>query len=178
MANEHKDLAQSGMLISRPESPALEAAAAEAIESAFRELIENRYLYQKIGLDYQGIDQAIRQSVKRRELQIWTSIGPTAAGGWPQKATPDRLNELHKEIEARPWRLNTRHMGDDATTGQIHRTAQSGTQPLGTNISDLNLKFYLPAVQLFCPGLAKECPYSKRSLRQPSGFLEAHFRDA
>lgn len=156
MASEHHELAQSGILVGRPESPALEAAAAEAIEAAFRELIEKQYLYQKVALDFRGIDEAVRQSVKQAAMRASTPMitgEPQAAS--PQAATVDRLNELHHEIEVRPWRLSTRHVGDNATVGQIHRLAQAGVQPLNTPVHELNLKFYLPAVQLYCTGACK-----------------------
>ena len=104
MAAEHEKLAQSGILIGQPESPALEAAAGEAIEGAFRELIEKRYLYQKVGLDYRGVDEAIRQSIKREEAIRATTLNVShPAPDTPlQKATAQRLNDLHNEIETRP----------------------------------------------------------------------------
>jgi hypothetical protein len=45
--NYEEQIALQGMLISRPESPALEGAAAKAIEGACQELIERRYLIKK-----------------------------------------------------------------------------------------------------------------------------------
>jgi hypothetical protein len=51
-----EQIALQGTLISRPESPALEGAAAEAIEEAFRDLIERRYLYQKLTVDLGRVD--------------------------------------------------------------------------------------------------------------------------
>jgi hypothetical protein len=152
-----EQIALQGTLISRPESPALEGAAAEAIEEAFRELIERRYLYQKLTVDLGRVDAAVKQAVDEATMRASTP-GAGAAGGFisqPIPASPKRLAELRSEIEKRPWWLVTRHVGDNPRSAEIHRMARLGGQPLGTQAHEMNLMFYLPAVQLRCPGRCK-----------------------
>lgn len=149
-----EQIALQGTLISRPESPALEGAAAKAIEEAFQELIERRYLYQKLTVDLGRTDAAVRQAVDEAMMRASTP-GAGAGGGFisqPIPASPERLAELRLEIEKRPWRLVRRHLGDNPTSSGIHRMARLGGQPLGTKTHEMNLTFYLPAVQLRCPG--------------------------
>ncbi len=133
----------------RPESPALEGAASKAIEDAFRELIEKSYFYQKVTVDLTDMDEAIKQSIEQEKIERSRSIGPLRGPG-PIEATRERLEKLHGEVQARPWRLATRHTGDDPTMREIHRFARTGGQPLGTDVTDMNLNFYLPPVRLHC----------------------------
>lgn len=142
-----------GSYISRNESPDLEAAASSAIEEAFRDLIERRHLYQKITLDFAGVDIAIKRAVeKAKERAGQPTLGAGHGSPHPVPATPERLQELHAEIETRPWDLKTRHLSDDPADAAMQRFAGSGTQPLGTPSDQMNISFYLPAVQLKCPG--------------------------
>lgn len=145
-----------GSYIGRNESPALESAASSAIEGAFRDLIERRHLYQKISLNFAGVDIAIKKAVEKAALR---AAEPTIGGGpgspQPTPATLQRLQELHAEIEARPWDLKTRHLSDDPMDAAMQRHAGSGTQPIGTPPDQMNIVFYLPAVQLKCPGRCK-----------------------
>jgi hypothetical protein len=159
MSSNYEDqLALQGMLMSRPESPALEDAAAKAIEEAFRELIERRYLYQKLTVDLSPIDEAVKEAIKNATVRAITP-GAGSGGGpvlRPIAATEERLKELRSEIEKRPWQLVTRHTGDNPELARIHRTARLGTQPLETAADDIDLMFYLPAVRLRCAGRCKE----------------------
>src|SRR5260221_7636722 len=99
MPSEYEDqliLQEQGMLISRPESPALEGSAATAIAHAFRELIERRYLYQKITADFTPVDHAVKEAVKDATMR---AITPRAgSGGGPSSrpipATEERLKKL------------------------------------------------------------------------------------
>lgn len=156
-SNFEEEIALQGMMISRPESPALEGAAAKAIEEAFRELIERRYLYQKLTVDLAEVDAAVKKAIDEATKRAVTP-GAGAPGGHvsrPIPASSERLAELRSEIEKRPWRLVTRHVGDNPTSAEIRRTARLGGQPLGTPGDEMNLRFYLPAVQLRCPGRCK-----------------------
>ena len=152
MLGEYEEqIALKGTRLGRPESPALEGAASKAIEDAFRELIEKRYFYQKIAVDLEDMDAAIKAAIVLARIQAGRSIGPERGPG-PTPGTPERLAELHGEIRDRPWRLATRHLGDDPSMTEIHRFARVGAQPVGTDANDMNLHFYLPAVRLRCPG--------------------------
>lgn len=150
-------IALQGTLIARPESPALENAAAKAIEESFRELIERRYLYQKITVDWAVVDDAVKDAVHQAMM---VAITPSVGGGrscipQPIQATEERLGILKQEIEKRPWQLVTRHMGDNPQNAEIHRVARTGSQGMGTKPHEMVLKFYLPAIQLRCPGRCK-----------------------
>jgi len=145
-----------GTIVSRDESPALEANAAAAIEAAIRDLIEHRFLYQKIGLDYAATDAAITAAIETAKKQAATAIYGRGSGSRKiYDVTQGRLRELHDEIEARPWHLMTRHLSDDATEASFIRVANVGTQPLGTPLKEMEIKFYLPAIQLMCAGRCK-----------------------
>jgi hypothetical protein len=101
---------------SRPESPALEGAAAKAIEEAFRELIEHRYFYQKVTVDLAPVHVAVRKAIDEATKRAVTP-GAGAPGGHvlrPIPASSERLAELRSKIEKRPWHLVTRHQGDNA----------------------------------------------------------------
>jgi hypothetical protein len=74
-SNYEEQIALQGTLISRPESPALEGAAANAIEEAFQELIERRYLYQKLTVDFGRIDAAVKQAVDEAMMRASTPSG-------------------------------------------------------------------------------------------------------
>lgn len=155
MLDEYEEqIALNGTRLGRPESPALEGAASKAIENAFRELIEKSYFYQKVALDLDDMDAAIKAAIKLARIQAAGSIGSSPGPG-PTLATRERLAELHGEVRARPWRLATRHLGDDPSMTEIHRFARVGTQPLGADANDLNLHFYLPPVRSRCPGPCK-----------------------
>ena len=142
----------------RAESPALEGAAARAIEDAFRTLVESRYFYQKVTVDLSGVDAAVKKSVDEAQVKATTpGAGVGRAIGRreiPIPATPDRLDALHGEIEKRPWRLCTRHMGDTAQAAEISSRVLGGQGP-GAPIEEMLIKFYLPAVQLACPSRCK-----------------------
>jgi hypothetical protein len=97
------------------------------------------------------MDAAIKAAIVLARIQAGRSIGPQRGPG-PTPGTPERLAELHGEIRDRPWRLATRHLGDDPSMTEIHRFARVGAQPVGTDANDMNLHFYLPAVRLRCPG--------------------------
>jgi hypothetical protein len=162
MPSEYEDqlaLQKQHTLMSRPESPALEGSAATAIAQAFRDLIEHRYLYQKVTVDLTLIDNPVKQAVKEATAR---AITPGAGSGTgkpgafhPTPATEQRLKELRLEIEQRPWRPTTRHTGDDPDSAGIRRWARLGTQPLETRANDMNLMFYLPPIRLHCPGRCK-----------------------
>jgi len=126
MPSDYEDqLMLQGTVISRPESPALEGAAAKAIEDAFRELIERRYLYRKLIVDLRPVDEAVKEAIKDATIRASTP-GAGAGGGLisrPIPATEERLKELRAEIEKRPWRLVTRHTGDNPELARIHRAA-------------------------------------------------------
>ena|SRR5271166_2901934 len=133
-SNYEDQIALQGMLISRPESPALEGAAAKAIEDAFKELIERRYFYQKLPVNLEGMDAAVRQAVDAAMRRACTPGAGAARGpvSQPIPASPERLAELRLEIEKRPWRLVTRHLGDNPRFAAIHSVAGLGVQPLET----------------------------------------------
>lgn len=139
-----------GSYVGRAESPTLEGAAAQAIEQAFRDLIENRYLYQKVRLDLRAMETAVTSAV---ETAAARRAGHTGSEPVPpvEPATPARLKALAAEIERRPWQLMTRHLSDDRGASEIRRHARAGTQPLGTPVDKMNILFYLPSVQLRCP---------------------------
>jgi hypothetical protein len=150
------------MLPGRPESPALEGEASLAIERSFRELIEGKYLYQKTIVDLAEMDRAIRASVAKEEevAQRAAAVPPIGGGGpvrvkLPTPVTPARLEELRKEVATRPWRFVTRHQGDNPQAHQIFSVSRIGGQPIGTPLEDVDLSFYLPAVQLRCPARCK-----------------------
>ena len=150
MFEEYQEqIALNGTRPGRPESPALEGAASKAIEDAFRELIENSYFYQKITVDLTDMDEAIKHSIEQEKIERGRSIGPPRGPG-PIETTRERLEQLHGEVRARPWRLATRHAGDDPTIREIGRFARAGAQPFGTDVADMNLYFYLPPVRLHC----------------------------
>jgi len=159
MPSDYEDqLMLQGTVISRPESPALEGAAAKAIEDAFRELIERRYLYRKLIVDLRPVDEAVKEAIKDATIRASTP-GAGAGGGLisrPIPATEERLKELRAEIEKRPWRLVTRHTGDNPELARIHRAARLCAQPLGTAANEMDLMFYLPAVRLRCSGRCKD----------------------
>ena len=158
-----EQIALNGTRLGRPESPALEGAASKAIENAFRELIEHRYFYQKVTVDLTDMDAAIKESVKQAKIELARSIGPVER--LPTPATPKRLEELRREVGARPWRLATRNLGDNPSTAKIHRIARTGAQLIGTDVNDMNLHFYLPAVRLQC---ASRCKGSRTFTALPS----------
>lgn len=162
-----------GSYIVRPESPALEAAAASAIEQAFRELIERRYLYQKISLDFSGLNADVAAAVAEalRQVEIHNSSPGSERVSEPEPATADRLRELHKEVETRPWELLTRHVHDDPAQAAIIRYAGAGTQPVGTPLKKMDINFYLPAVQMLCPGQCKKtATFTALSISSQSHF--------
>jgi hypothetical protein len=154
MSDLAEHIGLQGTYVSRPESPTLEGAAAEANEQAFRDLIENRYLYQKVRLDLRVMEKAVATAVEAAAIR---RDGSADSGqSLPvEPATPARLKVLTAEIERRPWQLLTRHLSDDRTAADIRRHARVGTQPLGTPVEKMNILFYLPSVQLRCPNRCK-----------------------
>lgn len=81
MSSKYEEqIALQGTLISRPESPALEGAAADAIEEAFRELIERRYLYQKLTVDLGRVDAAVKQAIQEAMMRASTPGAGAAEG--------------------------------------------------------------------------------------------------
>jgi hypothetical protein len=176
MSSSEENIALHGMMMSRPESPALEGAAAQAIEEAFRELIERRYLYQKITVDLAAMDvaviEAIEKAIERAQIEASEpSLGRANFVAEPAPATPARLKALREEVAERPWRLVTRHVGDNPRFAEIHRTARIGTQALGTAPDELNLRFYLPGVRMRCPGKCKgESTFVAMVSSSDSGF--------
>jgi hypothetical protein len=145
-----EQIALNGTRLGRPESPGLEGAASKAVENAFRELIEDRYFYQKVTVDLTDMDAAIKKSVQQTEIELSQSGPGPGPVRYPTPATPKRLQEFRSEVGARPWRLATRNLGDNPRTAEISSYARAGAQPLGTDAKDLNLHFYLPAVRLQC----------------------------
>jgi hypothetical protein len=153
-----EQIALNGTRPGRPESPALKGSASKAIENAFRELIERSYFYQKVTVDLTDMDTAIKESINHETIKISESLfDPRRPPSFPTPATPQRLEGFRDEVRERPWRLATRHLGDNPTTTEIRRFApRVGGQPVGTEISDMNLHFYLPPVRLRCPGSCKD----------------------
>jgi hypothetical protein len=100
-SNYEEQIALQGTLISRPESPALEGAPAKAIEEAFQELIERRYLYQKLTVDLGRIDAAVKQAVDKAMMRASAPRAGAVGGSIsePIPASPERLAELRSEIE-------------------------------------------------------------------------------
>ena len=145
----------NGTRLSRPESPAAESAAAEAISQGFRQLIEKHYLYQKVTVDFSSMDAAVTEAIARASEQARTQLSPGRPPSKPAPATPASLAAVRTEMAKRPWRLATRHMGDDPRMAEIHRAARIGSQPLGIAAEEINLGFYLPPIQLRCPGKCK-----------------------
>lgn len=155
-ANYEEQIKLQHSYTSRPESPILEGGAAKAIEEAFRDLIEHRYLYQKVTVDLEIIDAPVAEAIKEAQIQASTApIGRGQASRHPAPPTPEYLRELREEIGKRPWRLTTRHMGDNPQFAQIHGIARAGSQPLGTPQDQMDIYFYLPAVQLWCSDRCK-----------------------
>jgi hypothetical protein len=108
-------------------------------------------------VDLAGVDAAVRKAIGEATKRAVTP-GAGAPGrnvSRPIPASSERLAELRSEIEKRPWRLVTRHVGDDPKSAEVHHMARLGGQPLGTPGDEMNLRFYLPAVQLRCPGRCK-----------------------
>lgn len=126
-------------LAGRPESPALETTARLAVEGAMRELVTNKLLYQKVEVDLGGLPAVLKK-----------------AGA---EVTTEKLAELQREVSLRPWRLETRHFGDDARTAEIMQFASVGCQPLETAQEDRNLHFYAPAVPLWCRVCKRETTF-------------------
>lgn len=114
----------------RPESPTLETSARKAIETAMRELIQGKLLYQKIVVDLSGLGAAFAKA--------------------KVNVDPAKIAILEGEVSKRPWKLETHHMGDDQQHAEIHRYANIGAQPIGTPIEKMSLHFYAPSVQLSC----------------------------
>ena len=140
---------------SRRESPLLEAAAAKAIESGLRELIETRYLYQKMTVNLNPVDELLKPHLALPPMDPGKlTITAAKLVAWNQ-GLPDYLKSLRGEIEKRPWHLETRHMGDSSFNAEVHRAASVGTSPVGTPIEKMPIHFYLPAVQIMCGGACK-----------------------
>ena len=153
--NLEEQIALQRSYMSRRESPLLEAAAAKAIENAMRELIETRYLYQKVTVDLNPVEELLKPQIANPPMppgKQTITAGKSVA--WNQ-GLPDYLKALRLEIEKRPWRLQTRHTGDNPQYAEIHRTASAGTSPVGTPIEKMPIHFYLPAVQIMCGGACK-----------------------
>jgi hypothetical protein len=126
-------------LAGRPESPALETTARLAVEGAMRELVTNKLLYQKVEVDLGGLPAAL----KKAGVEI----------------TAEKLAELQREVSLRPWKLETRHFGDDPRTAEILRFASVGCQPLETEQGNRNLHFYVPSVPLWCRVCKRETTF-------------------
>lgn len=173
----------TGAMPARPESPALEIEGGRAIEKAFRELIQTKYLYQKQEVDLASLRAPVENSVNAA-LGCW--VTPSIGGGGPSgpkpvKVTQERFAVLCKEVAMRPWILGTRHKGDSDTDRSISKAASMGIpQPLSSPYDDMNMGFLLPSVQLQCRG---ECKSEKtfsahfksrgNPFSQPPGFVKA-----
>jgi hypothetical protein len=185
-----EQIAINGTHPSRAESPVLEGSAAKAIEDAFRDLIQSRYLYQKIEVDLSEMDAAITATVASIKERI-SRMPLGSQTQMPKDVGPERLLNFREEVRSRPWRLRTRHLSDNPTGAEIRRTARIGTQALGTDVADMNLSFYLPAVQLYCATCraprtfialgpstdsAFESPYPRKSKGQTEQIYVAYYR--
>lgn len=136
----------------RRESPLLEAASAKAIENGLRELIETRYLYQKVTVDLNPVEKVMKPHIEQAPIRAGKiTITGAEMVAWQQNL-PNHLKALRTEIEKRPWELATRHVGDDSFHAEIHRTASVGTSPVGTPIEKMPIRFYLPTVKIMCGG--------------------------
>ena len=147
----------TGAMPARPESPALEIEGGRAIEKAFRELIQTKYLYQKQEVDLAPLRAPVENSVNTA-LGYWVTpkIGGGPSGPKPVKVTSERFTVLCKEVAMRPWLLGTRHKGDSDTDRTISRAASMGiSQPLNSAYDDMHMGFLLPSVQLQCQGECK-----------------------
>ncbi len=147
----------------RPESPALETSARKAIESAFRELVGKKALYQKVEIDMKSVEAALKSvgenflihydmDKKKKGMnaaQIEKSNREGAAA-WEKR----RVSAL-AEIAKRPWEIETHHYGDDPQDATIHLHAMIGIQDPKTAQDDRNLHFFVRSVQLYC-GHCKE----------------------
>ena len=138
---------------SRRESPLLEGAAARAIEDAFRELLEARYLYQKVTVDLDSVEEAVKPLVTPPPEELSRSVPNGTAAAWKQRL-PGHLKSLRAEVEKRPWQPATRHEGDNPQFREIHRTARAGGVAIGTPTEKMPIHFYFPNVQIGC-GICK-----------------------
>lgn len=147
-----------GVMAGRPETPVVEIEAGRAIERAFRELIQNKYLYQKQEVDLKPMLEPVKEAIEQALIHYCTPQvgGGRPVGPRPTEVTPTRFAELCKEVSTRPWILATRHMGDSDMDVQISKVARTGvSQPLGSPIKDMHMGFLLPSVQLQCLGVCK-----------------------
>jgi hypothetical protein len=77
---------------------AFEGATARAIEGAFRELIEHRYLYQKLIVDLRPVDEAVKEAIKDATIRAITP-GAAAGGGLISRPIPP----TEKKAERTPY---------------------------------------------------------------------------
>ena len=148
--NLNEQLGLQRSYTSRRESPLLEAAAAKAIEDAFRELLEVRYLYQKATVNLDSVEEAIKPLVTPPPDDFLGRYVPfEAANQWKQRL-PGHLKALRAEIEQRPWYPTTRHQGDNPRYREILRIAQTGGVPLGTPDERMPVPFYYPQIEIGC----------------------------
>jgi hypothetical protein len=73
----------------------LEGDAARAIEGAFRELIEHRYLCQKLIADLRPVDEAVKEAIKDATIR---AITPGAAAGGALASETALANKSSKEV--------------------------------------------------------------------------------
>src|ERR1039458_8020974 len=92
----------------RPESPTLETTARKAVESAIRQLVTEKLLYQKVEVDLSDLEPAFSK------IKVLV--------------TPQKLASFKTEVSTRPWQLETHHMGDNPQHAEIHRWASVGGQ--------------------------------------------------
>ncbi len=118
-----------------------------AIELAFRALIEGSYLYQKVAVNFDEAEEQLLAVLRVRD--------PNSLVKTPERAHAADAKKLRAEFEKRPWKLMTRHLGDDGMTVEINRIARTGTHPMGTPADQIPVRFHLPAVQIYCPGPCK-----------------------
>ena len=133
---------------SRPESPALEDAVGKVIATTLKRLIESCYLYQKLPVDLSGLEQPIDEALEFYRKQAVSEKGKADPY---LELTPEKLNQLKKEVTIRQWIPETRHLGDDDMTVEVMRTARIGAHARGKKQEDLHLRFYLSSVELMCP---------------------------
>jgi hypothetical protein len=148
--------------LERPVSPSLEASGATAIATAFRELIETKYLYQKVTVDFSGVGSSVASELKKRPRtfgkteRIPASILATPmVGPLTREQFDKQLPGLLDELARRPWELHTRHLGDDPSVTKFHQASRGTARPLQSHASSADLRFYLPSVDLRCFGCKK-----------------------
>lgn len=159
MHDEDDELRQvTGVTKARHETPTLEYKAGRAIEKAFRELIQNKYLYQNQTVDLEPMLEPLKKAIHQAMRSYCT---PNIGGGGPTGPTPiditePRFAELCREVATRPWHLCTRHIGDSNYEGRVTRVARGGIFEVVTSaIEDMFIAFLLPSVQLDCQGVCK-----------------------